>query len=250
MNLMTLNDTVQTMTSREIADLVESRHDSVKRTIETLSDKGLVTFTQTVEKGIGRPLTVYHVGKRDSYVVVAQLCPQFTARLVDRWQELEQKQQVPAINLNDPKQLLGLLQNYAERTLELENKVVVQDTVIAVQEEQIHSLQNLFNEGMTPSAFVKQLNGCNANAVSDYLEQIGWIYSRERKGGKDWFAYANSRDKYLRQSSYCPNPAYPNVRIHTVQLTKQGAVKLYQMYLDNKLPMRKVWDGKFTHDVL
>lgn len=122
MNLMTLNDNVQTMTSREIAELVESRHDSVKRTMETLADKGLVTFTQTVEKGLGRPLTVYHVGKRDSYIVVAQLCPEFTARLVDRWQELEEKQ-APALNLNDPKQLLGLLQNYAERTLELEQKV-------------------------------------------------------------------------------------------------------------------------------
>ncbi|WMX18779.1 putative DNA-binding protein [Escherichia phage vB_EcoP_PAS7] len=133
---------------------------------------------------------------------------------------------------------------------QLQQTLIMKDAVIEVQEEQIHNLQNLFNEGMTPSAFVKQLNGCNANAVSSYLEQLGWIYSRERKGGKDWFAYASSRDKYLRQSSYCPNPAYPNVRIHTVQLTKQGAVKLYEMYLDSKLPMRKVWDGKFTHDVL
>jgi hypothetical protein len=31
----------------------------------------------------------YEVNKRDSYVIVAQLCPEFTARLVDRWQELE-----------------------------------------------------------------------------------------------------------------------------------------------------------------
>lgn len=28
-------------------------------------------------------------GKRDSIVVVAQNCPEFTAALVDRWQELE-----------------------------------------------------------------------------------------------------------------------------------------------------------------
>lgn len=33
-------------------------------------------------------LTIYYV-KRDSYVVVAQLSPEFTADLVDRWQELE-----------------------------------------------------------------------------------------------------------------------------------------------------------------
>ena len=38
-----------TMSSREIAELVESRHDSVKRCIERLSDKGLVSFTPAVE---------------------------------------------------------------------------------------------------------------------------------------------------------------------------------------------------------
>jgi phage regulator Rha-like protein len=37
-----------TMTSREIAELVESRHDSVKRTIETLRNRGLVRFSQSV----------------------------------------------------------------------------------------------------------------------------------------------------------------------------------------------------------
>jgi len=38
-----------TMSSKDIAELVESRHDSVKRTIDTLTEKGLVRFTQTVE---------------------------------------------------------------------------------------------------------------------------------------------------------------------------------------------------------
>ena len=42
-------------------------------------------------------------GKRDSIVVVAQLCPEFTARLVDRWQELESKQAMAALpNFNNP----------------------------------------------------------------------------------------------------------------------------------------------------
>lgn len=84
------------MTSREIADLVGSRHDSVKRTIETLAEKGVIAFPRSVEKPTGgRPVTEYvfvgEQGKRDSTVVVAQLSPEFTARLVDRWQELESK---------------------------------------------------------------------------------------------------------------------------------------------------------------
>lgn len=37
------------MSSREIAELVGSRHDSVKRTIETLVSKGVIEFPQSVE---------------------------------------------------------------------------------------------------------------------------------------------------------------------------------------------------------
>lgn len=81
-----------TMSSREIAEVVESRHDKVKQSMERLADRGLIAFTPVGEKDTGgRPGVVYHVSKRDSYVVVAQLSPEFTARLVDRWQELESR---------------------------------------------------------------------------------------------------------------------------------------------------------------
>ncbi|WP_089611284.1 Rha family transcriptional regulator [Escherichia coli] len=89
------------MTSIEIAELVGSRPDSVKRTIETLAKKGIIQFPQTVEienkQSLGpRRFSSAYVfegerGKRDSIIVVAQLCPEFTARLVDRWRELEEQ---------------------------------------------------------------------------------------------------------------------------------------------------------------
>lgn len=83
------------MSSREISELVEARHDSVKRTIERLAEKGIFDLPPLVEVQIetshGRKHTVqeYRLDKRSSFIVVAQLCPEFTARLVDRWQELE-----------------------------------------------------------------------------------------------------------------------------------------------------------------
>lgn len=82
------------MSSREIADLVEKRHDNVKRTIDDLAARGLVHPQLEDEQfsdvmGRARTELVYRIGKRDSYVIVAQLSPEFTARLVDRWQELE-----------------------------------------------------------------------------------------------------------------------------------------------------------------
>lgn len=88
------------MSSLEISELVESRHDKVKQSIERLAERGVITLPPMGEvsnPGAGpRLIAAYFVSKRDSYIVVAQLCPEFTARLVDRWQELEAEVAKPA----------------------------------------------------------------------------------------------------------------------------------------------------------
>ncbi|MEO8641734.1 phage antirepressor KilAC domain-containing protein [Pseudomonas sp.] len=93
------------MSSREIADLVNSRHDSVKRTIGTLAESGVISYPQIVD-GIKSANGVvprhYLVSKRDSFVIVAQLSPEFTAALVDRWQELESHQALSLPDFSSP----------------------------------------------------------------------------------------------------------------------------------------------------
>jgi phage regulator Rha-like protein len=98
MNLITTK--TMKMTSLEIAELVNSRHDKVKQSIERLVERGVIVQPPLGDEqsndAMGRPRTTQVCifagtqGKRDSIVVVAQLSPEFTARLVDRWQELEQ----------------------------------------------------------------------------------------------------------------------------------------------------------------
>lgn len=89
---------ISSMSCKEIAELTEKRHDSVKRAVKTLTKNGIIAFPQIVETSFtgagGRKQTVteYRVGERDSYIIVSQLSPEFTARLVDRWQELEAQQ--------------------------------------------------------------------------------------------------------------------------------------------------------------
>ena len=92
MNLVT--SSAITMSSQQIADLVNSRHDSVRRTIERLAEKGVIQLPPLVEvkNHLGQTVWLFQVCKRDSFVVVAQLSPEFTAALVDRWQELENGQ--------------------------------------------------------------------------------------------------------------------------------------------------------------
>ncbi|HHH3096120.1 TPA: Rha family transcriptional regulator [Escherichia coli] len=93
------------MTSIEIAELVGKRHDNVKRTIETLAKGGVIArpqievFEKINNLGLRRSVEAYvfegEQGKRDSIIVVAQLSPEFTARLVDRWRELEEQARQP-----------------------------------------------------------------------------------------------------------------------------------------------------------
>lgn len=94
-----------TMSSIEIASLTGSRHDKVKQSIDRLAAKGVIVqppagIEQEADSmGRLRSTEVYIFsgvqGRRDSTIVVAQLCPEFTARIVDRWQELESQQFAP-----------------------------------------------------------------------------------------------------------------------------------------------------------
>lgn len=142
--MMRKNSSVLTMSSREIADLVESRHDSVKRTIERLQDKGLIQLTPMVEvkNHLGQVVTEYQLIKRDTYVVVAQLSPEFTARLVDRWQELE-NQQMPQI----PQTLSEALRLAADQAEQIER----QNLLIEQQRPKVEFVQRYVEVGTTKS---------------------------------------------------------------------------------------------------
>ncbi len=91
MNQLIVNDAVK-MSSREIAELVQSKHSDVKRSAERLAAGGVLTapLAQFDFEHNGNVYQEYRFNKRDSLVVVARLSPEFTAAVVDRWQELEE----------------------------------------------------------------------------------------------------------------------------------------------------------------
>jgi len=97
------NSSNLTMSSREIAELVNSRHDKVKQSIERLAERSVIQLPPLgeVKNHLGQTVQEYNIGKRDSLIVVAQLCPEFTAAIVDRWQELESQQQSNVVAMPD-----------------------------------------------------------------------------------------------------------------------------------------------------
>ncbi len=233
------------MTSREIADLVEARHDSVKRTIDRLVLRGVIVRPPLVDEPIadmlGRPRTdsVYHIGKRDSYIIVAQLCPEFTARLVDRWQELEEKQQKPTALLP---------QNYAAALRELAESVE-REEVLRIENKQqataIESMNSYFRSGISPFEFVKGLNGVNSLKVGDFLVSRKWLY--QDRSSKRVASYA--RDRYLtEENTEIKAHGRDPILAYKPVLLQKGAAKLYEWYVKGELPMKQNWNGEFTQN--
>lgn len=112
-----------TMSSREIAALTGKEHKNVLRTIRDLIAAEILAAQIEPLKFEyrGQQFDYYDLGKRDSLVLVARLSPEFTAAIVDRWQELEQAQMAPSASMSDTMQAAVILLESAKRQLNLSN---------------------------------------------------------------------------------------------------------------------------------
>ncbi|WP_286934909.1 phage antirepressor KilAC domain-containing protein [Acinetobacter sp. UBA6571] len=182
MNMMTqFNHNQHSMTSLEIAELVQSRHDDTKRSIMRLADRGVIACppVAVVQKEANNRLYDVDVyifsgeqGKLDSITVVAQLCPEFTAALVKRWYELENQNKLP-------QSFAEALQLAADQAKQLElaaPKVQYFDTVV--------ERSNLLN-----ATQVAQKVGMSAVCMNKLLDELG-VYNRCVKRSRvfqQWF---------------------------------------------------------------
>lgn len=170
-NLISIN---ASMTSKEIAELVGSREDSVKRTIERLVDKGIISKPPMVD-GIktANGVTPQHYlfsgeeGKRDSIIVVAQLSPEFTARLVDRWKELEDERV-------KPKSQAEIIAAMALANLESERRI----SHVEQKVEQVNEVVEQIKQGTIPVGWIgyslaKTKSGMTIDKCKTLAKQYG-----------------------------------------------------------------------------
>lgn len=130
--LLPINDknaSALTMSSREITKLVNSRHSDVCKSIETLISKGVIGGYQPkpyTHPQNGQIYYEYFLNKRDTYILVAQFSPEFTAAVIDRWQELENQQNPTALLPQNYLQALEQLvaSEKDKQALALENKAM------------------------------------------------------------------------------------------------------------------------------
>ena len=81
-----------TVSSREIAELCEKRHDNVMRDIREMFDRlkiEEVGFAGTYKDLKGEVRDCFNLPKRETLILVSGYKVELRARIIDRWQELE-----------------------------------------------------------------------------------------------------------------------------------------------------------------
>ncbi|HAH7324051.1 TPA: Rha family transcriptional regulator [Escherichia coli] len=149
-----------TMSSLDIAELVGSRHGNVLRTIRNMMASGVIRETQNefverinnLGKVVKDPVYVFEgeQGKRDSIVVVAQLSPEFTARLVDRWRELENAR----VQLKSKAEILAeMAQMHLEHERRI-NAVNAQVAEVSAQVSMVAETLEQIKKGNMPEGYI------------------------------------------------------------------------------------------------
>lgn len=212
-NAVAINSNTQivSMTSQEIADLVGSRHDNVKASIERLAINGIIQLpaTQGVKNHLGQIVANYlfkgEQGKRDSTIVVAQLSPQFTAKLVDRWMELE-KQVKPQFQLPTSfSQALLLAAQLEEQKEQLTLQVASQQQVIEVQQVDVDALERIASrKGAMPMRDAAKLLNMRPMDLRDWMLANNWTYSPYQDCYRPTATHSNAGHLVLSANDYRP----------------------------------------------
>lgn len=198
MNLITNNQPL-TMSSREIAELTGKRHDNVMRVIETLINKNLLESPQFEDTQNPQNKMIYReakLGKTDTLVLIVRLSPEFTKKVVDRWQELE-SQQKPAL----PQTFAEALQLAAD-----------QAKLIEEQAPKVAFVDNLVErKNLLTATQVGQKHKMSAIKLNKILDELG-VYNgaiKRSRAFKQWFIDKGYGEMKQNESGY-DQPLFTN----------------------------------------
>lgn len=232
----------RTMSSVEIAELTGKLHKNVLVDIRSMFAEleiDSADFSAQYKDSTGRFLPCFNLDREMTDTLLTGYSAKMRLAVVRRWRELEAA-------IAQPRELsrMDLIQ-LAFEAEQARLQLIIQ---VEAQATKIHSLENLFKEGMTHTQFCKGLNGVNVMQVGKYLESRSWLYN-ESKSGLRLRVASYARDKFMteHQVEVTPHGKEPFVSFTPV-LLKKGAARLYDLYLAGELPMKKTWDGLFTHD--
>jgi len=234
--MVNLNSGTLTMSSREIETLTGKRHGDVLSDIRKMCvslEIDSTDFSAEYKDRTGRSLPCFNLPKRESLILVSGYNVKMRAAIVDRWQELEEKPKEPAW-------ITGLSPQAKIALEDLGSQVDHYKTETSRLQTVCNDLALNLREGMTVVAFCRSLNGVNLSRVQPDLVSRKRLLSTKH-GYRSASAY---RDKLFTERHECLDDGRLTEK---VILTRRGAKWLYAEYENDRLLMKKDWNGEYTH---
>lgn len=178
----------RTMSSREIAELVNSTHDSVLKTTRRLIAEGVVFGNETLytHPQNSQQYPEILMDFRNSLVVASGYSSELRARVIDRWQELEASVQKPAeLSRMD---ILRLAMESEEGRLKAEAALAMAAPKVEFVDRYVSAPTS--SMGIREVVKLLKTNGhtVNEHSFTEWLVSSGYMYrkqsSRPDKTGK------------------------------------------------------------------
>lgn len=230
-----------TMSSNEIADLCEKRHDHVMADCRKLAafysktyspeKSGELIRSDLYKDSIGRNLPCFKLNKQASLDLVTGYSLPHRHAVNKRWMELEETIRQPAApalpNFLDPAEAaMAWAEQYRAKSAALA-QIEQQQRVIEVIQPKAEALDRLAaaDGSMCPTDAAKELK-YPPRKLFDFLKQNGWIY--RRGNGKNWLGYQDKIQAGLLEHEpfvYKKRDGSEGVR-DSVKVTAKGLAKL------------------------
>lgn len=244
--LIEFGESKQTMSSLEIAKLTGKPHNDVMKAIramepswEKVSQGKFSLSSRKVEQPNGgiREYPCYELTKTECLYVATKFNDEARAKLVLRWEELEQKQRAQMLqlpNFTDPAEAaMAWAKEYKEKkVLAIENKKLEEENIqLAAENQELKHDKNYLDLIMHSKALltvsqIAQDYGMSGKALNKKLADMGIQYSINGQ----WILYAKYKDcGYVSSRSIDITRAdgRPDVVLHT-EWTQAGRKFLYE----------------------
>ena len=191
------NSAVLLMSSREIAELCDKRHDHVLRDIEKMLQDigdpkfGASSFEAEYTTPQNKLAKEYRLPKDLTITLITGYRADLRYRVVKRLEELEAAPRAPQIDVRNPNQLAQIAVQLIEVNQEQAKQIVSMQEDVAAHERLTKADGSL---NVTEAA--KSL-GIRPKDLFDWLSHNGWTY--KRAGSGNWLGYQDKCNRGLME---------------------------------------------------
>jgi phage regulator Rha-like protein len=192
---MQLQTIQKTMSSLEIAELTGKRHDHVmtdiKKMLESLGINA-PDFSGTQTYGNNNTREVFNLPKRETLILVSGYSVELRAKIVDRWEELENQK---------PKSQAEMLLGMAQVIVDMEQKIQSQDKRLEQIENKVEKkfTQEFELQLVTPTQIGAMLEPpISGKRVNQLLRERGFQYTVQGQWVPTSSGYYYSSTDYIQ----------------------------------------------------